>query len=253
MSQHLERARILLDLKRPAQAEQEVRRELAVRPENPEAHRLLARSLFEQGRLAEAQAELQETIRLQPDCDYAHRLHGCILTAQGSYQPARYQLAEQAIREALRLNPYDSYHFYSLAYLFHQQERWSECADAARDGLRIDPDNLCCANLLAKVLIEMKRGEEAQEILTAVMAKNPEDAWSHTNQGWLCLNQKKPTEALQHFREAARLDPETPKLHRCFNFQYVNGRVTLWFWLFIAFCFVLLILSLLKRLYFDVS
>src|SRR5204863_7764085 len=49
---------------------------------------------------------------------------------------------------------------------------------------------------------------EAGATIDATLAKNPENALTHANQGWTFLERGDPKKALHHFREALRLDPE---------------------------------------------
>jgi hypothetical protein len=39
------------------------------------------------------------------------------------------------------------------------------------------------------------------------LARRPDDAWTHANQGWALLHQREPYKAMEHFREALRLEP----------------------------------------------
>src|SRR5262249_45146580 len=42
----------------------------------------------------------------------------------------------------------------------------------------------------------------------AALRRTPEDAFTHANRGWTLLEQGNPTKAMEHFREALRLNPE---------------------------------------------
>jgi tetratricopeptide (TPR) repeat protein len=101
-----------------------------------------------------------------------------------------------------------------LAHLFSQQERWNDSTETAREGLCLDPDNVLCAKSLARALIHMNRLGEAQEILKVVMAKDPEEEWTHTIQGLLYHKQNKLEASLHHFQEAARINPENTNAHK---------------------------------------
>jgi hypothetical protein len=50
--------------------------------------------------------------------------------------------------------------------------------------------------------------EVAAEILERCLARTPENAIAYTNRGWIFLQHRRTTDALNHFREALRLDPE---------------------------------------------
>lgn len=49
---------------------------------------------------------------------------------------------------------------------------------------------------------------------SVALARNPDDGFSHANQGWTFLDQGRRLEAMNHFRESLRLDP-TDEWARC--------------------------------------
>jgi Tfp pilus assembly protein PilF len=210
MSVHLERALVLVGLRRPVQAEEELRRALAEQPNNSTAHRLLAWCLALQDRLPQAQAEAEEAVRLQPDSDMAHHSLGWIRIRQ-----RRWTEAEKALQEAIRLDPRYPDHFFMLAHLFSQRRRWRDCEEAAREGLRLDPSHVNCANSLAQALIHLDRPNEAQTVLRMVMAKDPENEWAHITQGLFYQRGNRPEQSLYHYEEAARINPENTSVHEC--------------------------------------
>src|SRR5262249_19742642 len=64
-----------------------------------------------------------------------------------------------------------------------------------------------CNNLRAMALVKLGRPAEAGATIDAALARDPENALSHANQGWAYLERNEPAKALEHFREALRLDP----------------------------------------------
>jgi tetratricopeptide (TPR) repeat protein len=68
-------------------------------------------------------------------------------------------------------------------------------------------------NFRAMALVKLGRRAEAGQTIDAALARSPEDAFSHANKGWALLEARRPKEALDHFREALRLDP---------NFEYAR-------------------------------
>jgi tetratricopeptide (TPR) repeat protein len=56
-------------------------------------------------------------------------------------------------------------------------------------------------------LVKLGRRTEAGAALGDALSRDPEDALTHANQGWTLLEQRQPDKALEHFREALRLDP----------------------------------------------
>jgi hypothetical protein len=57
-------------------------------------------------------------------------------------------------------------------------------------------------------LVKLGRKAQAGETIAAALARDPEDALTHANQGWTLIEQGQPKKAMEHFREALRLDPE---------------------------------------------
>jgi tetratricopeptide (TPR) repeat protein len=56
-------------------------------------------------------------------------------------------------------------------------------------------------------LVKLGRRAEAGQTIGATLARNPEDALTHANQGWTLLESGDPKQAMLHFREALRLEP----------------------------------------------
>jgi tetratricopeptide (TPR) repeat protein len=113
-----------------------------------------------------------------------------------------------AISEALRLDSWDANYFALLAAIQLSERQWPAALEAAEHGLQIDSEHVGCTNLRAIALVKLGRKAEAGATIDAALAKNPDNAVTHANQGWTLLQRGEPTRALEHFREALRLDPE---------------------------------------------
>ena len=57
-------------------------------------------------------------------------------------------------------------------------------------------------------LVQLGRKDEAAATLGSALADDPENALTHANQGWALLHRGDHARALEHFREALRIDPE---------------------------------------------
>lgn len=88
------------------------------------------------------------------------------------------------------------------------QRRWQEALDAAEEGLALDAEDVACNNLRAMALVKLGRRDEAGVTIRDTLSRDPDNAWTHANQGWALLHESKPREALEHFREALRLEPQ---------------------------------------------
>ena len=202
MSQHFQRAIMLIQQSREELAEKELRKGLAEDPDDAFGHALLALCLADREVYDEATSAAQHSIYLQPDLPFSHYALAMVLL-----QRNREKEAEQAIHEAIRLDPDDERYFGCLANILFKQRRWQEALDAADRGLMIDAGNDFCANLRTMALVKLGRLDDANRTMDQALERNPDDAYTHANLGWTLLEQGDSAQSLEHFREALRIDP----------------------------------------------
>lgn len=203
MTPQLERGLLLLDQGRPKLAEAEIRQALSLEPDDALAHAALALCLTAQQKYSPAEQEARQAVHLAPDNPFAH-----FVMARVAYDRDRYDEALPAITEAIRLDPWDADYFCLLAGIHLDQNRAAEALRAAEQGLEVDAENVGCLNLRAMALVKLGRTAEAGRTIESTLAKAPESSITHANQGWTLLHRGDATHALEHFREALRLDPE---------------------------------------------
>jgi len=222
MEAHLARALVLLEQSRLDLAEKELRLALASDPDNALIHAYLARCLAERDELDEALASAKLAVHLDPVLPFAH-----LVLAQVLLKRNRFDEAEGAAREALRLEP-DQPHYHAwLGWVLIDQRRWDEALAEADKGLELDAEDLDCRNLRAVALRQLGRNEEAAATMADTLAQDPENAFSHANLGWNYLHQHQPDKALEHFREALRIDP-TLDFARAGLVEALKGRYLLY-------------------------
>lgn len=203
MTAHLQRAALLLDQSRFDLAEAEVRQALAAEPQDAWAHAMLALCLVQRRQYQAATDEAHQAIHLAPDFPFAHYTLANILNERD-----RPHEAVAALSEAIRLNPSDADYLALLAQIRLGQKRWSESLEASERGLQLDSENVSCTNLRAIALVKLGRRKEAGLTIDAALARDPSNPTTHANQGWTLLESGEAAKALDHFREALRLDPE---------------------------------------------
>jgi tetratricopeptide (TPR) repeat protein len=203
MSHRLERAQLLLQQSRPADAEREALLALAEDPESAQAHAYLALSRVDLRKNTEALAAAQRAIALAPDNAFSHHIHALVL-----HRLDREKDGLAAIAEAIRLDPENENHFALQASIHLTLRDWPAALASAERGLAIHPEDVECANLRSMALVRMGRKEEAMQTVDYALERAPENAWSHANQGWNCLHRNDPKRAQDHFREALRLEPD---------------------------------------------
>lgn len=202
MSVEFERGLVLYRQSRFEQAQTALQQAIAVDPHNAYAHALLALCLSEREQFREAEASARQAVSLDPTLDLAHYAR-----ARVAYDRHAYGDATAAIREAIELGPSNPDYRALLAAVCFDQRRWQDALNAAEEGLRLDAEHGGCANLRAMALVKLGRRREAGATIDAALARDPENATTHANRGWTLLEQHDPARALEHFREALRLDP----------------------------------------------
>jgi Flp pilus assembly protein TadD len=202
MGEQFDRAWLLFQHRRFAQAVEELNREIKDWPDSAVAFAVLALCLTEMGDKVAARAAGAEAIRLAPDSDYCHYAQSVILSRAGEIQEA-----ELAIGEAIRLNPRNAEYFSVLSILHSNRRGWGPALQAADEGLKQDPNHIGCCNLRALSLLELGRRDEARRTIKSALEIEPENHWSKSTLGWVLLNVKDFEPALEAFRDSLRIAP----------------------------------------------
>lgn len=202
MNPHLQRAQVLLQQHRPELAEESLRRALVDEPQLAPAHSLLGLCLAARKQFAEAESEAGQAIGLAPDNPFSHYAMASVLEDRNKLPQA-----EAAIRQAIALDPADADYHATLAQILLRREDKAGALAASESALQFDPDHMGANNLRAIALTQLGRKAEAGQSIEATLSRNPDDAVSHANRAWTLLHEGRPKNALPHFREALRLDP----------------------------------------------
>ncbi|MBI1367768.1 MAG: tetratricopeptide repeat protein [Planctomycetes bacterium] len=200
---HIQRAQLLIDQNRYAMAEEELAAAIGLEPNLARAHSLMSVCLSERGRHDDALAAATHAIGLEPDNPNGHYFHAFALMSADKYTPAI-----EAVDRAIAMFPYSEHYFGLKANLLLAKNQWAEALAAANQGLQIDAEDVTCANVRATALTKLGRRDEAGQTIRDTLHRNPENAQTHANQGWTLLHEGDAKQALVHFQEALRLDPE---------------------------------------------
>lgn len=202
MSVHLKRASILSSQGRHELAEKELRGHVAQDPTDATGHALLAVTLAELQKWDDAEGAARTAVGYDPELPGAH-----YALAQVLLDRRRTDEAAEAAREAIRLDPGQPDFYAILSAVELARRDWQEALDAAEEGLKFDAEHVGCNNLRAVALVRLGRKGEAGATMDSALARDPHDTVSHANMGWTRLEQGDRRRAMEHFREALRLDP----------------------------------------------
>ncbi|MFT3783876.1 MAG: tetratricopeptide repeat protein [Nibricoccus sp.] len=203
MSVCIERALLLMQQSRLADAERELMLALSEDPQSSRAHAYLALCQVDLEKKDDALKSAQAAIGLVPDESFGHYVHALVL-----HRIDKDKEALAAVQEAIRLEPENEAYFALLASTHLALRDWQAALTAAEQGLALNPEDVQCANLRSMALVRLGRKEEAMATVSFALERDPDSALSHANQGWNCLHRNDPRRAQDHFREALRIDPE---------------------------------------------
>jgi tetratricopeptide (TPR) repeat protein len=199
----LQRATLLLEQGRTADAEKTVRQALEQEPEDSEALALLTRCYF-------AKREFERGIEtaLQATAADPGNSFNFYLLAFGYYQKENGAAAIKNLQQAIELNPYTAEYFGLQAYVLIAEKRFAGALEKADEGLAIEAENLTCLNARSIALNKMNRTADAIETMQGALAQDPGNEITHATVGWNFIEKGKHKEAQHHFLEALRLNPD---------------------------------------------
>ena len=198
----LERAQLLLDQGRHRDARTNVTQALERDPQNDYALSLLGRCFYANKQYEEGISVIREAIALEPlESFYFY------LLAFGEYQMGRAAPAQDNLKRALQLNPYHSEYYGLLAYVLLYIRAFEQALEKANEGLAIDGDNITCLNARSVALNKLKRTDDALQTMQTALAQDPDNEMTHATVGWNLLEKGQHREASKHFLEALRLEP----------------------------------------------
>lgn len=194
----------LKEIGRYGDAERAFREALAHEPNDAFAlHHLAACQFHQADRHGEALQTINSAIAIAPNEADHHVLRAFILCVLD-----RAKEALDASRAALALEPASPAGFTAEAQAHLMLEHWPDAERTARMALALDADNTTAANQLAHALrLQNKMAENAGH-LAGMLARDPEDPYTHANAGWSALQRGEHRIAETHFREALRHDPD---------------------------------------------
>lgn len=225
MNPHIQRAQILIQQHRCADAEKELGLALGDDPDDAWAHALLALCLADRKAYTQASLQAQRAISHAPDSARIRQL-----AARVEYARDAYDQAEQLYTEAIQLDPYDGQSFSGRGAVHADRKHWKKALADASSALELDPENIEAINIRSLANRGLGRSGEGQRDMRQALHVDPNDARSHANLGWSHLEQHELDKAEHHFREALRLDP-TLEWARVGVLETTKARFPIYRWL----------------------
>lgn len=137
--------------------------------------------------------------------------------AEAALDKKDYSTAEPLLQQVTGKNPSNYRAWFDLGYLYTASGQKAQAIEAYRKAVAAKPD-VFESNLNLGLLLAQTGGPDAEQFLRAATqlkpTANPQDGLARA---WLSLGhvleKNKPTEAVQAFSQAARLQPKDPEPH----------------------------------------
>jgi len=171
-------------------------------PGSPEPHNDYGNALREAGRPAEAAEQYRQALRLKPDYMNAHNNLGTLLAGLG-----RYEESEEHLREALRLKPDSPQLEVNLGMVCASLGRNEEARAHFESALARMPGNPQALAQWAMTLADLGRAGEALERLQAALAARPDDPELNNALGVTLCRLGRPAEAADPLRKVVAAFP----------------------------------------------
>ncbi len=203
---HVQRAILLLQTQRYADAEKELRAAISEEPDTGQPYALLALCLFDggSGSPEESFRLASRAIALEPENSFAHYALSYVCLRRKEYDAA-----DTAIMKAIELDQYDADYYGLRGAIFLARNRREEARQAFREALAIDPNHHQSLTFLSQIESQLGNVDEAHRIAKQAVQNAPENADAHVARGYSFVYSNRPKEAFEAFREALRLDPNS--------------------------------------------
>lgn len=227
----LQRARLLVELGRLAEARREVERHLAQHSDDADGwayHALWLR----RDDPATAEASAARAITLRPDSAWVH-----MVMAQVAGEAGRRHVSIPAAQRAVALAPYDAHAHSLLAQeLSHRLGRRREAMRSAQEALRLAPDDPDVLLTVGNVQLALGKAKQAERAYRAVLAQEPENAIALHNLSLCHSARRNHANAIDILHYLVRSDPRAEGARQQFDRSISDlFREFQWLAFFVAF------------------
>jgi Flp pilus assembly protein TadD len=208
----VERASALLELGRPAEAEEAAHEALATDPASSPALVVLARALTEQRRHDEAVVAAQDAVATDPEHGDAY-----VALAWALVGDDRAEEAVAAGRTAVGLEPHQwaTHHALGWALLRTTPPRHEDARAAAVRALELEPGATPAHSVLGLALAGLGRRRAGRRVLREGLRINPSDPYLHNNLAKIDLDRGlRVGRTARHLTAAAGAIPQNPVVHK---------------------------------------
>jgi tetratricopeptide (TPR) repeat protein len=164
------RALVALRHQQPGEAEADLRRAVAINPNDDIAHSMLGRLLFERGDLLLAARAYRRALRISPDYVWCWNDLAWV-----NWLLARPAETERNLKRVLAINPLDEIARVGIATAHYFRGEYDRAVAVARRAIEINPHHPFPRPVLAVSLARGGNPQEAEAALQEILAARPDD------------------------------------------------------------------------------
>jgi len=187
------------------EAFQEYERALALNPDLPDAENGMGILSAEKGDYGEAARRYRKALKARPNFSAAHNNLATLLVQTGDIEGA-----VRHYQKALELNPSLASAHYNLGLVFKSQGRYKEAFPHFLRAVEVRPGYALALNAAGTLLAEAGQTGPAIDYLRRAVAADPESFDAQFNLGIFLMKEGGQEEALPHLEKAASLAPGNP-------------------------------------------
>jgi tetratricopeptide (TPR) repeat protein len=219
-------ANLYLTVDQPEPAEAQLRKVVELRPKEPTHRYQLAVFYARYKRLDDAERVLKEAMAAQPDQDEPKLSYVEFLTAQRSPQDGA-----KALAAFIKQSPEDYDLQLGLGALQQKTGHIDQALATYRSVIESagdKPQGLSARNRIAAVLVSQRKLDEASQLISAVLEKNPRDNDALLLRGNLAMEKKDSATAIADLRAVLRDQPgAVPVMRTLARAHLANGEPAL--------------------------
>lgn len=193
-----------IQVQQPDRAREALASVFGVPPDSAGAHLLVAQAMIRLEHENLATAELERAIKKQPDLPRAHLLLGQLALFRG-----RLDECVALTRKELEISPGDSMALYQLGDAYVRQSNWDEAIGALQRSLWLNPFYSGPYVLLGKAYMRKGQGATAEGMLRRAIQYDPNNRTAHYLLAQVLQQAGRLDEARREFEIAERLQGAT--------------------------------------------
>jgi len=210
----LARAESLLELRRPGEAETELRQLLAADPSSGRVLRLLVLALLHQDRNDEAEEIAHRAVAADPTDEHGYRL-----VSVASVRTNKVDQARATAQAAVHLAPgmWATHYTLGMALRAGRRPRTRDALDCANQAVRLAPHESAAHNLAGICLDELRLHAEARRAFAEALRLDPHSDSAMGNLTATQISDGKLVSATSMLASALSVAPQATQLHRTYD------------------------------------